>query len=552
MWSRRESRSTATSRRRPIPDVAAGMRELLTQPRPAACASWSRSGRCTRTAARVFLEAGPGRILTGLVKRILEDEAARRHRPGSGRTDAWLPLGHLLAHDARAGSAGGSRAVVRGPRLGMAGLASYVEACGGGRSRRPTDWWVDPAGRVPPGGCLRLRPDAPRARPPRPSPEVALAGCTRQPGGRCPTPHDLPPDPTVPGCVPAAHVQACRCTQWIELQREQARLNERFLALQERLLEARSRATAGASHSACAAPSLARRARTPPATPVGLPVAPRRYYRPRSERRSPPRPCRPRRPWRQARPRTGMPAEAPAGTGSAGGEPMARRRRSRSSAGSARRGESADRLSRGDARAGPAARVGPGHRLDQGDGDLQRSEALSPDPRRSGPGRRGGPRASSPNCETLRAILDYYQEKRAGAVLPRSPVAAPAVAHPAAAAVVPTALANGPTAPAPSPRSSASCCARVPSEIPAKWTCWVPTCSASRSSRDLLVVATCPNTRPCCGPRWRRGGYPVFQSCIREGRRSAIDRTPHEADLDDPASLASLTEVTRGARRWAD
>ena len=56
-----------------------------------------------RTSARVFIEVGPGKVLTDLVNRILKDEPVAAFPLDAPGRDGWTQLGHLLARAASLG-----------------------------------------------------------------------------------------------------------------------------------------------------------------------------------------------------------------------------------------------------------------------------------------------------------------------------------------------------------------------------------------------------------------------------------------------------------------
>ena len=209
--------------------------------------------------ARIFVEAGPGRILTGLVKRILEGRDHVALALDHATQDAWSTLGHLLAHTFAMGLPVDLAPLFAGRRLTTQGVGAFLAEQEANQALRPTDWWVDPAGNRP-----AARPAArPASRSTSPGADAPVAIEAVRPD---PVPMPTPPAP--PPDDPAARIQDA-VGQWIELQREQQRLNERFLALQERLLAA-STGTATASP----APTTAPPGPAAPPSPAGLSVAP--------------------------------------------------------------------------------------------------------------------------------------------------------------------------------------------------------------------------------------------------------------------------------------
>ncbi len=193
--------------------------------------------------ARLFVEAGPGRILTALVERILrgrEHVAVSLDAPGAS---PWLGLARLLARVHAAGLGVDARPfyarrTARNETLAEALARRRAEARIG-----PAEWILDPVGSRPAAGG--------KAEP------------TRQQGPREVEPPIMPSAPRPPDPTDLARAVQETMTQWVTLQREQQRLFERFLALQERLLggttEGRSppppATTLAAGHAAGVAPA---------------------------------------------------------------------------------------------------------------------------------------------------------------------------------------------------------------------------------------------------------------------------------------------------------
>ncbi len=257
-----------------------------------------------RDGARVFIEAGPGRILTTLVQRILADEPHETLSLDMPGQDGWLSFGHLLAAAHALGLP-----VELSPWFRDRGLEAVLPGDLPGEIERlqgsSTDWILD---------CRAARPATPRAGPPRrtpvavkddsrpkttgrPSSEVSGMSRTPPPGPPRPTPATVeidsrqdatgrpsseisgtsktpPPGPRPPAPPPAdqpllAHLQETM-SQWLELQRDQQRLNERFLAIQERIAGSLLN---GQEASEPARPSAAARRPSRPAS-EGLAVPP--------------------------------------------------------------------------------------------------------------------------------------------------------------------------------------------------------------------------------------------------------------------------------------
>jgi acyl transferase domain-containing protein len=205
--------------------------------------------------ARVFVEAGPGRILTGLVKRILADKPHTTLALDMPGQPSWLPLGRLLAHAFAIGLPLDLAAWHRNRRLGGRSVEDYLAAVRLDEKGSPTDWWVDPAGSRP------VRQPTPSPAKLVKGPEPAETPMKKQPAS---TPAPKAPPPTAGSPDLAGRLQEMTA-QWLELQREQQRLTERFLALQERLLDAHLGTAPAATAPIPGAATVA---------PVGLPVAP--------------------------------------------------------------------------------------------------------------------------------------------------------------------------------------------------------------------------------------------------------------------------------------
>ncbi len=188
-----------------------------------------------RDGARIFVEVGPGRILTGFVRRILEqhDHAALTlDAPGQ---PGWAPLAELLVHAHALGLPIEGNRWFDGRGYEATPAEAYLAAARRRAQGRPTDWIVDSRG----------------ARPSQASPRpVAIAGAVAA-GKETGTPTmkkevSSPPEPAAAagerptrGVVadPELLAQLNTALQgWLELQREQQRAGQRFLAIQERIV----------------------------------------------------------------------------------------------------------------------------------------------------------------------------------------------------------------------------------------------------------------------------------------------------------------------------
>ncbi|HXV77905.1 MAG TPA: SDR family NAD(P)-dependent oxidoreductase, partial [Candidatus Polarisedimenticolaceae bacterium] len=209
------------------PQQVEAVRDLLTRNMTSCVRFVDQVRAMYRDGARLFVEVGPGRILTGLVARILEDRphlALALDQPGQS---AWSSLGHLLARLHAAGLAVDWEPWFTGRCPGDETLATCVARARTEHEGRPTDWWVGPGGSRPVRSLAGGEPrKAARAAAPEPS---AVTDEDRE--RRSDTMSEDRRDRLV-----RLHREAM--SQWLDLQREQVRLNERFLRLQERLVAA--------------------------------------------------------------------------------------------------------------------------------------------------------------------------------------------------------------------------------------------------------------------------------------------------------------------------
>jgi len=225
----------------PYPSDIDNVRELLTRNVTSCVRFVDQIEAMHRDGARVFVEVGPGRILTGLVSRILEDRphhALALDQPGR---PAWLALGHLLARSHALGLRLDLDPWFAGRDLGREKLDDLVASARAEAAGRETDWWVGPAG---------ARPVTP------PVLDEAVASATTNATSNTKlTPitnehrQQTKPVAAATGRVETREMSKDKrdrlleihretTSQWLELQRDQVRLNERFLRLQERLVAA--------------------------------------------------------------------------------------------------------------------------------------------------------------------------------------------------------------------------------------------------------------------------------------------------------------------------
>jgi NAD(P)-dependent dehydrogenase (short-subunit alcohol dehydrogenase family) len=191
-----------------------------------------------RDGARIFFEVGPGRILTGLVKRILEGRphvAVAIDRPADS---AWQSLGELLAQAHALGLPLDLTPWFEKRGFDAGDPLTYLREVHDREAGRPTDWIVDSAGARPPGSLpeSQRKPaiDAPavigtaeRGETPEKMSQNNASDQKRRPQLR---PEGSRADPALLRQLNDA------MSGWLELQKEQQRLSERFLALQERIV----------------------------------------------------------------------------------------------------------------------------------------------------------------------------------------------------------------------------------------------------------------------------------------------------------------------------
>jgi malonyl CoA-acyl carrier protein transacylase/NAD(P)-dependent dehydrogenase (short-subunit alcohol dehydrogenase family) len=224
-----------------------------------------------RDGARVFLEVGPGRILTGLVQRILSDEPHHAIALDMSGQPGWLRLGHLLAQTHALGLPVEMEPWFEGRGLDDVSTEAVLHDTRNREEVKPTDWVLAPGAVRPAATPARdagsvaaevshvSDPARPRAMPGDPvdpapsvqsaasSPGAQSTATTPGPAGhagavsqQAPQAQAANPERPATTPTPAAHPLQTQIqdalNKWLDLQREQLRLTERFLALQERVV----------------------------------------------------------------------------------------------------------------------------------------------------------------------------------------------------------------------------------------------------------------------------------------------------------------------------
>ena len=212
--------------------------------------------RMYQDGSRIFFEVGPGRILSGLVKRILADEphvAIPLDQPG---VDAWTGLAQTLAQAAVLGLDIDFAAWFREREVEAIPAESYLDQVRQREQGRPTDWWLTGKGAVPVSAGAWTPPAEPApdifTEFEEDDEEIAMDASAG------------PPGPPGQGREEWAEFQQTM-RQWLDLQRQQLSLHERFLDLQTRALN-------GGTPSAPQADGLPGGGYIPDLPPQALPV----------------------------------------------------------------------------------------------------------------------------------------------------------------------------------------------------------------------------------------------------------------------------------------
>jgi acyl transferase domain-containing protein len=94
--------------------------------------------------ARVFLEVGPGRVLTDLVAHILPDDAVTALSLDVPGRDGWTQMGHLLARLTVLGLPVRLDAWFEGRGLRSGSVADFLARARAEKAPNPTDWIISP------------------------------------------------------------------------------------------------------------------------------------------------------------------------------------------------------------------------------------------------------------------------------------------------------------------------------------------------------------------------------------------------------------------------
>ncbi|RTL87031.1 MAG: SDR family NAD(P)-dependent oxidoreductase [Hyphomicrobiales bacterium] len=261
--------SNATAK--PYPETEAEIRALLAQHIREPVRFVDEIENLYEAGARIFVEVGPGQVLSGLVKRILAEKPHAALAIDAPARPGWLQLAHLLAEAAALGCPVDLRAWFEGRGLVASTPERVIEQARAEAEPGPMVWRVN-GGRAAPWREAAAMTPANRAEAaPRPA-KTSVRAKNEDISQVDDKPSQVDDKPRQPfaGSSQVDQVQQ-NIAQFIELQREQQETLRRFLDLQSRLLEA-SGAGAAAVGEAPGLPTLG----VPPAPilPRLIPTAP--------------------------------------------------------------------------------------------------------------------------------------------------------------------------------------------------------------------------------------------------------------------------------------
>jgi acyl transferase domain-containing protein/NAD(P)H-dependent flavin oxidoreductase YrpB (nitropropane dioxygenase family)/NAD(P)-dependent dehydrogenase (short-subunit alcohol dehydrogenase family) len=279
------------------PDV---MRDLLTRHISEPVRFLEQIRKIYQDGARVFIEVGPGRVLGGLVDSILADDPHTTLHIDSPGRPGWVQLAHILAEAVILGLPADLNRWFKNRHRDDIGVDQLLKESFAEANPGPNIWRVN-AGRVTPWNKpATAEPDTSKAsvafvakaavsvNVPATKPPEPFGGPLSQPqrdieSESAVLQHSLPQHETTPevaaGAAPDSLVSQIQANtaQFIELQREQQQSMERFLHMQERLIEAHLSGEGTALPSSGMQPASAqpspRTVRTHPQTPP-VPPAP--------------------------------------------------------------------------------------------------------------------------------------------------------------------------------------------------------------------------------------------------------------------------------------
>ncbi|MHB1425298.1 MAG: type I polyketide synthase [Gemmataceae bacterium] len=190
--------------------------------------------------ARLFLEVGPGKILTDLVSRILKGQSATALAVDCPGRDGWTQLGHLLARLTVLGLPVRMEAWFEKRGLDVASLSDFLAQARAAKMPKATDWLLSPNKAIPRSTSDGGQQQADRGQRTtdngqRTTREAATMTRNGESNGDHGIPRAVPASPDL-----LAEFQATT-RLLLEAQQAQNRVLERYLDIQERLLLQSSR-----------------------------------------------------------------------------------------------------------------------------------------------------------------------------------------------------------------------------------------------------------------------------------------------------------------------